>query len=208
MHIELTEMLRCPETHPEGMLVLSTGEMLGRMVRSGLVGCPVCRNEYPIRDGIVDFTGSGERGAVPDRTATSPAPRSPLPAPDAPTIQALLELSGPGGFVVLLGAGARHAVGLAALMPGIHFIGINVPPDLEELPVLSLLRSERGVPLRKSIARGVVVGVDLGAEPWLLEAERVLLRGRRVVVEGRGVTLPPGLNQLAAADALVVGVRL
>ena len=197
MHIELTEMLRCPETHQEEMLVLSTGEMSGRMVRSGLVGCPVCRREFPVVDGVVYF-GPG---------ATLPAPSSQLPAPDAPTIQALLELSGPGGFVVLLGAAARHAVGLAALMSGIHFIGVNAPPELEELPVLSLLCSDRGVPLRKSIARGAVVGADLATAPWLSEANRVLLRGRRLVVEAQGVTLPPGVTQLAAADALVVAVR-
>ncbi len=45
MHIELTEMLRCPEAHELDVLVLSTGEMLGRMVRSGVVGCPRCRRE-------------------------------------------------------------------------------------------------------------------------------------------------------------------
>jgi uncharacterized protein YbaR (Trm112 family) len=204
MHIELTEMLRCPETHPEELLVLSTGEMLGRMVRSGLVGCPVCRREYPIVDGVVYFGPA----APPTAPSPLPAPRSPLPAPDAQTIQALLELSGPGGFVVLVGAATRYAVGLAALMAGIHFIGINPPSDAEEFPVLSLLRSDRGIPLRGSVARGAVVGTDAVAEPWLLEAQRVLLRGRRMVVEGRGVTLPPGLDQLAAADALVVGVRL
>src|SRR5438876_1022887 len=32
-------MLRCPERHEEGFLVLSTGEMRGRMVRSGMLGC-------------------------------------------------------------------------------------------------------------------------------------------------------------------------
>ncbi len=45
MHIELTEMLRCPESHEEALLVMSTGEMLGRMVRTGILGCPVCRRE-------------------------------------------------------------------------------------------------------------------------------------------------------------------
>src|SRR5258707_7835166 len=61
VHIELTEMLRCPEAHREEMLVLSTGEMKDRMVRSGLIGCPVCHNEYPISRGIVNFRRSKER---------------------------------------------------------------------------------------------------------------------------------------------------
>src|SRR5438445_9767224 len=116
-------MLRCPEPHGEAFLVMSTGEMLGRMVRSGILGCPICRREFPIVKGIVHFAGSGERGAVLGGAAEGPGPRSPLPA-DPQTLQALLDLSGPGGYVVLVGAAARHAVGLAGLMGGIHFIGI------------------------------------------------------------------------------------
>jgi len=200
MHIELTEMLRCPEPHQEDILVLSTGEMLGRMVRFGILGCPVCRKEYPIAKGIVDFTGRG-------KAAATPAPRSPLPAPDPQALQALLELSGPGGFVVLLGGATRHAVGLAGLMAGIHFIGINAPSDVEELPVLSLLRSDDKIPLRQSIARGVVVGADLATSSWLVEANRILLRGRRFVVEHANPELPIGLEKLAAAEGLWVGEK-
>jgi uncharacterized protein YbaR (Trm112 family) len=207
MHIELTEMLRCPEPHPEDILVLSTGEMLGRMVRFGILGCPVCRKEYPIARGIVDFTGRGEQGAGSGKAAGTPAPRSPLPAPDPPTLQALLELSGPGGFVVLLGGATRHAAGLAGLMAGIHFIGINGPPDVEELPVLSLLCSDDKIPLRQSIARGVVVGADLATSSWLVEANRILLRGRRFVVEHATPELPIGLEKLAAAEGLWVGEK-
>src|SRR5437588_666402 len=53
-------MLRCPETHEEAFLVMSTGEMVGRMVRSGILGCPVCRREYPILKGVVEFRGTGK----------------------------------------------------------------------------------------------------------------------------------------------------
>ncbi len=203
-------MLRCPEPHREDAMVLSTGEMVGRMVRSGLIGCSVCRKEYPITNGIVDFTGSGEHGAGSGTAAAAPAPRStsfraPLPTPA--DLQALLELSGPGGFVALLGEAARHAVGLAGLMAGIHFIGINAPQDVEELPVLSLLRVRHVIPLRQSIARGVVVGADLATSPWLVEAHRVLLRGRRFVVLHEPPELPIGLEQLATAKGLWVGEK-
>ena len=209
MHIELTEMLRCPESHQEDILVLSTGEMLGRMVRFGILGCPVCRKEYPIAKGVVDFTGGEMRdaGSVPAAMPPPSPPASRIPRPDAPTIQALLELSGPGGFVALLGAATRHAEGLAGLMAGIHFIGINAPRDVEELPVLSLLRSADKIPLRQSIARGVVVGADLATSPWLVEANRILLRGRRFVVEHANPELPIGLDKLAAAEGLWVGEK-
>src|SRR2546422_788150 len=68
MHIELTELLRCPEPHQPDPLVLSTGEMAGRMVRTGLVGCPVCRKEYPIVRGPVYFT----RGRAKAELARAP----------------------------------------------------------------------------------------------------------------------------------------
>ena len=206
MHIELTEMLRCPERHEEGFLVLSTGEMLGRMVRSGVLACPTCGREYPVVRGVVQFSGGGRREAGGVRAAPSPASRLPPPV-DAQTLQALLDLSGPGGYVVLLGSAAQHAVGLAGLMGGIHFVGVNAPDDVEELPVLSLLDCEAMIPLRQTVARAAVVGPDrLGAE-WLAEARRVLLPGRRLVIESERVAAPVGLTQLALGHGLFVGER-
>src|SRR2546430_12611298 len=95
-------MLRCPESHGEAFLVMSTGEMLGRMVRSGILGCPICRREVPIVKRIVDFSGS-----EPSADATHPASRIPHLV-DSETLQALLDLSGPGGDHPLGRAGARH----------------------------------------------------------------------------------------------------
>ncbi len=206
MHIELTEMLRCPEAHREEFLVLSTGEMSGRMVRAGVVGCPVCQREYEIVDGIVHFSGHGKRetGHVDD--ATFPVSRIPFPGADAQTLQALLDLSGPGGYVVLLGSAARYAVGLAALMGGIHFIGLNAPADVEELPVLTLLVCGTKIPLRDAMARGVVVGSESSGALWLAEARRVLLPGRRLVVENE-TARPDGITQLATGQGLFVGEK-
>lgn len=201
MHIELTEMLRCPESHREDVMVLSTGEMVGRMVRFGIVGCPVCRKEYLITNGVADFALTKPTHAPP------PPPAKTSGGPSPADLQALLELSGPGGFVVLVGDAARHAVGLAALMTGIHFVGINAPLDVEERPVLSLLRTGSVIPLRQSIARGVVVGSDLATSPWLVEAHRILLRGRRFVTLHDQPELPIGLEKLAVAKGLCVGEK-
>lgn len=208
MHIELTEMLRCPEAHREEMLVLSTGEIRDRMVFSGLVGCPVCHKEYPISRGVVNFRRSKERVAQ-ESSGPRPAyqPPSPLPSADAARLQALLELSGPGGYVVLVGSAARQAERLGELMAGIHFVGINPPPDLEERSSLSLLYASEKVPLRTAVARGVVVGADLATSPWLVEAHRVLLRGRRFVVENEEPELPIGLVKLASENGLWVGEK-
>ena len=208
MHIELTEMLRCPERHEEGFLVLSTGEMLGRMVRSGVLACPKCGREYPVVRGVVQFSGSREPGAGSGAAPSTTAPRSPLPAPvDAHTLQALLDLSGPGGYVLLLGSAAQHAVGLAGLMGGIHFVGVNAPDDVEELPVLSLLDCETMIPLRQKVGRAAVVGPDRLGPEWLAEARRVLLPGRRLVIESEHIAPPAGLTQLALGHGLFVGER-
>lgn len=206
MHIELTEMLRCPEEHREEFLVLSTSEMNGRMIRRGILGCPVCRREFEIIDGIADFTESAGGAGAARKIRRTPAPASPVTV-DAESLQALLDLGGPGGFVVLVGSAARHAEGLAARMEGVHFIGINAPPDIEEVPVLSLLQSERVIPLRAAMARGTVVGAELGRSPWVGEAVRVVLPGRRVVVEADQPLLPPGVTPLASGDGLWVGEK-
>ena len=208
MHIELTEMLRCPERHEEGFLVLSTGEMLGRMVRSGALGCPVCGKEYPIVRGVAHFSGGGMRdaGSVASSGPTHLASRISHPA-DVQTLQALLDLSGPGGYVLLLGSAAHHAVGLAALMGGIHFVGVNAPDDVGELPVLSLLACETMIPLRQKVGRAAVVGPDRLSPEWLADARRVLLPGRRLVIESDHVAPPAGLTQLALGHGLFVGER-
>jgi len=205
MHIELTEMLRCPEEHREEFLVLSTSEMNGRMVWIGLAGCPVCHRNFEIIDGIVDFTEvvTGERQLRAVRR--TPAPDSPVVL-DPQSLQALLELSGPGGYVVLLGSAARLAESLAALMGGVHFVGVNAPPDVEELPILSLLQTDHVVPLRQGMARGVVVGAELANTPWVAEGVRVLLRGRRLVIEDEQAA-PAGMKKLASGQGVWVGEK-
>jgi uncharacterized protein YbaR (Trm112 family) len=206
MHIELTEMLRCPEAHREEFLVLATSEMNGRTIWLGLLGCPVCQREFEIIDGIADFSEpvNGVRAARSvRRTPAAPS----LVTVDPQSLQALLDLGGPGGYVVLVGSAARHAAGLAAQMAGIHFVGINAPPDVTEQPFLSLLQSDRVIPLREARARGVVVGAEVAHTGWIAEAVRVLLRGRRLVVEAEQLPPPPGVSALATGQGLWVGEK-
>src|SRR5436309_15579285 len=100
-------MLRCPETHEEAFLVMSTGEMVGRMVRSGILGCPVCRREYPIVKGVVQFSAGG---GAPVRDKNMQSPGGAPPAADAETLQSVFELSGAGWHVVHGVRAARRGV--------------------------------------------------------------------------------------------------
>ena len=200
MYIELTEHLRCPEEHEEQTyLVLVPQAMEGRAVTAGSVGCPVCKKEYAIDDGVAHFGGPTAASAgVPGGVATS------LPAVD--TVQALLGITGPGGYVVLVGSAARLAGDLAEVMEGVHFVGVNAPGDVTPSGAISLLSHPSVIPLKPSMARGVIVGADHAVEPWLSEASRLVLRGLRLVVLAEDAAAP-GTKQLASGDGMWVGVR-
>ncbi|MGD2134907.1 MAG: hypothetical protein PVF27_02055, partial [Gemmatimonadales bacterium] len=167
MFIELSEYLRCPQGHDERVACIVVPEVMdGRRVLSGTVGCPLCRREYPVRDGVADFAAA---------TGAAPSPGDAAPQPAAHVVQALLGLAGPGGYVVLLGTATRLAEPLAAVMEGIHLVGVNAPPDVRATPALSLVRGTDSVPLASSMARGAVVGQEMVTARWLAEAVRVTL---------------------------------
>ncbi len=181
--------------------MLTPDVMDGRNVVSGTVGCPKCKAEFRIADGVVEFgrdplLGTGSRSD--DITVEE--------IPDPQVMQALLALHSPGGYVVLVGSVTRTTQALAGLMEGIHFIGINLPPDVRGSSLLSPLRSTAAIPLRSSMARGVVLGTEYALEPWLGEAARVLLRGLRLVAVAEE-TSAPGVSQLAAGQGLWVGEK-
>jgi uncharacterized protein YbaR (Trm112 family) len=104
MFIELTDILRCPQPHEEQYLVLIPDEIVDRSVRSGRLGCPVCRREYLIRDGIVDFPGGTAGGATS------------MVEPGA--LAAFLGLGGPGGYVAVIGGEPEAVAGLLADVAG------------------------------------------------------------------------------------------
>ncbi|HXG45919.1 MAG TPA: Trm112 family protein [Gemmatimonadales bacterium] len=189
MFIELTDLLRCPAAHDESYLVLIPGQLEHRRVIRGVLGCPVCRREYPVVEGVAEF---GAAGSLPG----GPGGAVPFPAADA--VLAFLGLGGPGGYVALFGDAARLAEGLAALRPGVHWVAVNPPPDVKEEPFCSLLRAPRS-PLKTRSVRGAVLGNGYGADPlWQREAARSVLPGLRVTGPG-APPLGEGLELLAAA---------
>lgn len=196
MFIELTEALRCPRPHEESYLVCVPSLMDGRRVLRGALGCPACHAEYPVVDGIAWFAPPGEE--VP-----------PAAAPGALTAEAVrtfLDLQGRGGYVLLLGGAGRVGPALAALLPGVHVFGVNPPPDVGPSAEFSVLRSPRGLPVRRASTRGVVVGSDAAGEPWLAAAALTLLPGLRMVVEDEQAE-PPGILALARGAGAFVGEK-
>jgi hypothetical protein len=193
MFIELTDHLRCPRDHPEGYLVLLPDEVVGRSVRSGQLGCPMCGATFRVEHGIAELD------SAPPATGGAALP------PDA--VHALLGLTGPGGYVVLVGSAADGWQQLAELNPGIAMVAVNPPAPLaDSAPVLSVVRSPI-IPLKSRSMRGVVLGGDLGADPGRVsDAARVTLPGLRVVGQGPDPGIPE-LELLASADRYWVAAR-
>ncbi|MDH3497600.1 MAG: hypothetical protein OER21_12635 [Gemmatimonadota bacterium] len=194
MFIELAEHLRCPVAHEDAYLVLATGAMAGRSIRIGTIGCPVCQAEYVILDGVARF-------------GPPPAPAGPTRAPPAPaTVQALLALESPGGYVVLVGSAAALTEALSGLMPGVHFVLVNPVPAPLPAPGWSVLECAQGIPLA-TMARGIVVGGEYGETGWLTDAARVVLRGQRAVVLSETPQPPPALERMVAGEGMWVGTK-
>ena len=171
MFIELTDHLRCPESHEEAYLVLLPDSVVQRSVLSGELGCPVCHRTLYIRDGILD-------------TGDAPPPATSEPTLDGASAAALTGLGGPGGYLVLVGPIAGRWREVEGTLNGVSIVAVNGPAALADARGLSVLRSAR-LPLKAASMRGVVLSGAFGSDPaWIREGARVLLPGLRVVGEG------------------------
>ena len=198
MFIELAEYLRCPRDPGESYCVVLPEEMVGRSVIRGVVGCPATKLEYGIENRVANFIPANAP-PLPEHSDQAPV--------DAQAVHALLGVTTPGGYIVLLGSAARLGVELSELVGGVHFVGLNVPDGVEPSVAMSVLRGPSPLPLRSSMARGVVIGAEYAVGSWLAEGSRVLLSGLRVVVFREGGVVP-GTRALASGHGLWVGQKV
>ena len=132
MDLLLTDRLTCPRCGPEFGLILLADRLEDRRVLEGALGCPNCRDRYPVIDGFGDLR-------PPPRTAFPE--EEPLPAPDSPTLMevaGLLGITAGVGHVALLGALAGHADALGEklqpveviMQPAFPFVDVSTPVEL------------------------------------------------------------------------------
>jgi len=192
--IELTDHLRCPADHPERYLVLLPDRIVERSVIAGRLGCPVCGHTYAVAEGVAELGGP------------APGPRAGA-ALDPAAMHVLLGLSGPGGYVALVGTAAEAWRGLAAELPGVALVAVNPPAAIvDAAPVLSVVRAPL-IPLKARSLRGVVLGAEVSEDPhWVHEAARATLPGLRVVGQGAEPGVPE-LELLASAEGHWVAAR-
>ena len=58
MHLALTDRMICPRCGPGFGLILLAHEVRDRRILEGDLGCPNCRDQYPVRKGFADLETS------------------------------------------------------------------------------------------------------------------------------------------------------
>jgi hypothetical protein len=123
---------------------------------------------------------------------------------DAEALHALAGLSGPGGYMVLVGPVAALWDEVAQLNPGVALVAVNPGARLPAGSQVSVLHAAR-IPLKSRSMRSVVLGRGYAEDPfWIAEASRVVLPGLRVVGEGRNPT-DDAIDLMASAGGVWVG---
>lgn len=124
MHILLTDILRCPRCGPEFGLILLTDRIEDRTVIAGTLGCPNCRQSYPIAAGVADL-----------RYAEAPPLETHPPqffGEDAAfRLAALMGAQSANTNLLLLGASGDMATRIARIFPEAHVVAgsVSARPD-------------------------------------------------------------------------------
>lgn len=192
--------------HELSWLVASAYRMEDRDIVSGELGCHICGARYPVENGVADFRelGSGS-AASPERP---PGPPPPLASPYdvgpddlALRTAALLELTSPGGVVVLAGQWSAAAAQLAAgeVAERIHILTLDPTVDVQSGGGVSIARTSRRLPLRPVTTRGMALDATHSDPAYVASAAESLLPGARLLAP-LSAPLPPGLSELTRDD--------
>jgi len=182
--------------------------MHDRLVIDGVLGCPNCRDNYPVQGGFGDLRAPPRTQAAEGR-AGEPGE---VDQEEAYRLAALMGVAEGPGTLVLVGAVARHANALADIVAGVEIVAVD--GDMSrwpETPHVSRMVSRPGLPFYSETLRAAAVDGALGAV-WVEEAARVTARLGRVVVtdatdEAGAVLEEAGLTVLASEAGTIVAAR-
>lgn len=194
MFIELIDGLRCTADHRSICLVAAITKRDDRQVVEGTLGCPTCRREYAIRDGVAYF---GERPAVR-------SPSSALDPEGAMRIGAFLSVS-EGITVALVGEWAQYASDLANLV-GLRAFAINPGAAVAESERVGVLYSENRLPFKAGSLRGVAIDESGWTANDISLATRALSAGGRMVAPATS-PVPDDIEEIARDESVWVGEK-
>ena len=222
MNVTLTDHLVCPRCGPPFGLVLLARDVRERRVHEGEFGCPNCRDRFPVVEGFGDLRppprgvgageggegwadGEGEAGRGSAGAAGSTAHRK----ASALRLAAALGVTGGPGLVAVSDGHRAEAVVLARLVRGIEVVVVGWGGRGLRGDGVSAFVTGPKLPLRDSVARGVVAEGGSGTG-WWEECLRVVMPGGRIVITGATGeavewVVAAGLVTLLDEDGMVVG---
>ena len=192
MFIELIDNLRCINDHEDTWLVGSFKTVSHRFVLEASLGCPSCSAQYPIHEGIADFSAGTALPACEAERAAASHRREEL----ATRAGAYLEATEPGATIALGGVWAYAAQELSE-MAEVRVLALNAPAEVKESATVGLLHVGSEIP----VTPGSLLGVTLDA--WfpakiVASAVKAVRPGGRVV--GPTVIPPPADLVVLAHD--------
>ena len=192
MFIELIDAIRCPADHPASVLVAAFEKIVDRDVVEGMLGCPVCRSEFQIRDGELRLVTT----AMP-----APATRALNPDEDAMRLAASLDLRHETGFAILRGAWCALAERIAEIAPT-HLVLLDPPLNTPRGPGRSIIHAGGTVPFAPASA--VAATIDDDERAYAL-AIAVRTGGR--LVGPSNLKVPATVRELVRDDRWWVGEK-
>ncbi|HET7621700.1 MAG TPA: hypothetical protein VFK39_07355 [Gemmatimonadaceae bacterium] len=206
MFIELVGSLRCVHVHQLSWLVVSAYRMEDRDIVSGELGCHICGARYPIEYGVADFRELGSE-AEASRQRVPAAPRAPDtlfdtdPTELALRAAALLEITSPGGAVVLAGQWSAAARPLASgeSSERVHVLALDPATDVQSGDGISIALTGRRPPLRPATVRGIALD-EAHSDPSYVASIADSLRPGARLLAPISAPLPPGLAELTRDD--------
>jgi len=201
---ELTDLLTCPKCGPAHGLVLLVREVDDRRVLGGWLGCPNCREDYPVNAGVADLRLDAETDAeAPAHYQTDDLPVK---------IVALSGLAQERGYLLLDERLAHAAAAVAELAPQLEVIAVaRLPDQSTESHGVSRVLSDMRFPLAEYRLNGVAISPG-GDVELVAAAGRRLGSGARLVLfdatdEDLDEVRRAGLTVVAAESGTAVAER-
>jgi hypothetical protein len=194
--LELVDHLRCVRAHEDSWLVASAYRMRERDVMDGVLGCPVCKAEYEVRDGAVTFDAASHSPAGPAGPGASGGRGDAPPADEVLRLAALTGVGEPGGFVLLTGTWAPFARPLLEIAETQLVLLNPTSPVDSGAGVTVVWAPPHAVPLAAGCLRAAALDVEAAGGGLADPVVRALApRGR--LVAPAGSVVPADVAELA-----------
>lgn len=189
MFIPLVDILRCTRPHEDTWLVATIDRAQDRDIIDGMLGCPSCLAEYPIRDGIVLFEAGVSR------------PKYQHPSEqDVVRLAAALDLVDPRMTAVLHGSWGAYAPMLRGVSP-VPLLLVNPPEGITSGDGVSIVLAATA-PIAPSSVNAVAI--DAGSIGPIISSLARGLRGGGRMVGPVTMALPDNLVEITRDSDLWV----